>query len=305
MRKIIVYVLIGFLLAGMFAGCGKKPDEAGYQVQVYYLSREETKVEMHTRSLRGSTVEERLQELIRCLSENPEKLEYKAPLSMGFQVLDVTLEDGKVLLCVDADYKHMSVTTEVLVRAALTRTLTQLEEVHYVGINVDGDPLYDCLGNTVGWMSADQFIDNDGSEINTYELAKIKLYFADESGTKLIAAYREKYYATSTPLERFVVEELLSGPSGQVPGLYPTVNPATKIISIMTKDGICYVNLDAGFLTGTNNVTMDCTIYSIVNSLVELNNINKVQILINGEVPSVFTTSTFERNLDIVITLEK
>ena len=46
-------------------------------------------------------------------------------------------------------------------------------------------------------------------------------------------------------------------------------------------------------------------VYAIVNSLVELDNINKVQILVNGEVPTTFSNSTFERNLDYVTTLEQ
>ena len=49
----------------------------------------------------------------------------------------------------------------------------------------------------------------------------------------------------------------------------------------------------------------EVAVYSIVNSLVELDNINKVQILVNGEVPSTFSNSTFERNLDYVTTLEQ
>jgi len=83
------------------------------------------------------------------------------------------------------------------------------------------------------------------------------------------------------------------------------INPETKIINILTKDGICYVNLDSSFLTVVNNVSTEVAVYSIVNSLVELDNINKVQILVNGEVPSTFSNSTFERNLDYVTTLEQ
>ena len=96
-----------------------------------------------------------------------------------------------------------------------------------------------------------------------------------------------------------------AGPSGQIEGLYPVINPETKIINILTKDGICYVNLDSSFLTVVNNVSTEVAVYSIVNSLVELDNINKVQILVNGEVPSTFSNSTFERNLDYVTTLEQ
>jgi germination protein M len=169
---------------------------------------------------------------------------------------------------------------------------------------VQGEQLYDNTGSPVGLMSADQFINNDGNEINTYELIKVKLYFANEDGDKLIAAYREKHYSTNTPLERFVVEEIIAGPSGQIAGLYPTVNSDTKIISVSTRDGICYVNLDSSFMTVVNNVSTEVAIYSIVNSLAELSNINKVQILINGEVPASFSASTYERNLDFVTTLE-
>ena len=74
-----------------------------------------------------------------------------------------------------------------------------------------------------------------------------------------------------------------------------------------TKDGICYVNLDDNFLTVPDNVSMDAAVYSIVNSLVELSNINKVQILVNGEVPTtsaIFQNSTFERNLDMVTSVK-
>ena len=303
-RKLVCVLLI-LLCTALSAGCGKREDEGDNIYEVYYVSNSATKVEMHTYQMEAETFEGRLEELLACLSTNPKKLEYQAPLSMGFEVLDKKVEDGRLLLDVSAAYTGLPMTTQVLVRAAIVRTLTQLNDVNMVMMTVEGTPLYDNNGRTVSWMSADQFIDNDGNEINTYEEARVRLYFADESGTKLIAADREKHYSTNTPLERFVVEDLISGPSGQVEGLYPSINPNTKIINITTRDGICYVNLDDSFLTVVDNVSTDVSVYSIVNSLVELNNVNKVQILINGEVPSSFSAATFERNLDIVIVQEK
>lgn len=303
-KKVWIVLWAVLCLSGL-TSCRQETDENQNVYQVYYISNSETKVEIHEHEMVADSRREQLDELIECLSAMPEKLEYKAPLAMGFQVLSVELKEGRVLLDVDAAYKNMPATTEVLVRAALVNTLTQIPEVNYVGITVEGNQLFDSAGELVGLMNADQFIHNDGNEINTYELTRVKLYFANEDGDKLIAAYREKHYSTNTPLERFVVEELIAGPSGQVAGIYPSVNPDTKILSVMTKDGICYVNLDASFLTVVNNVSTEVAIYSIVNSLVELNNINKVQILINGEVPASFSAATYERNLDCVITLEQ
>ncbi len=298
-------VLLAVICVLQLAACGRQDASVDQTWQVYYVSSAETKVEQHARNKIAGTQEEQLQELLGYLSEEPSKLEYKAPLAMGFQVLGVFQEEGTLRLDMDAAYLELPVTTEVLVRAAIVRTLTQLEGVSHVSITVEGNQLYDGMGRPVGLMSADQFIDNDGNEINTYELARVKLYFANEEGSGLIAAYREKYYSTSMQLERFVVEELIAGPSAQAEGLCASVNPNTKIINITTRDGICYVNLDESFLTVVNNVPTEVSVYAIVNSLVELSNINKVQILVNGEVPASFSTSTFERNLDIVTTLEK
>lgn len=285
--------------------CGEE-DPIGENTRlVYYVSNSETKVEQHLHEMTTDTLEGQIQELLECLATIPERLEYKAPLAMGFQILSTRQEEGTLQLDMDARYLELPPITEVLVRAAIVRTLTQLDDISYVGITVEGNQLYDSAGSPVGRMNAEQFIDNDGNEINTYELARVRLYFAAENGENLISANREKYYSTSMPLERFVVEELIEGPSGQVEGLYPSVNPSTKIINVTTRDGICYVNLDDSFLTLVNNVPTEVSIYAIVDSLVELSNINKVQILINGEVPATFSAATFERNLDIVTTLEK
>lgn len=302
MKKVYRFAIILFCLLASGA-CGQKSQSSGNVYQVYYVSNSETKVERHEYEIGAMAQEEQLRELVKCLSTDPERLEYKAPFGMGFQVLSMKLEEGKLLIDVDAGYTELPAMTEVLVRAAVVRTLTQLPDVSLVMITVEGSQLYDRNGGAISWMNADQFIDNDGNEINTYELARVRLYFAGESGGDLIAAFREKHYSSNTPIERFVVEELIAGPSGQIEGLYPSINPSTKIINVMTKDGICYVNLDENFLTVVNNVSTDVSVYSIVNSLVELSNINKVQILINGEVPSSFSVSTFERNLDIVKTL--
>lgn len=289
----------------LFAACGQEAPRGENVYQIYYVGKSEMKVEQRPCEIQGDTYESRLQELLELLAANPDKLEYKAPLSYGFQIQSVSLEDGRMLIDMDAAYKRLPVITEVLVRAALVRTLTQLPEVDYIEFTVEGNQLYDANGVRVGRMNSTQFIDNDGSEINTYELARVTLYFANSDGTRLIAAQREKRYSTNTPMERLVVEELIAGPSGKVEGLYPTVNAGTRIISIMTKDNTCYVNLDGSFLTVINNVPTEVSIYSIVNSLIELSGINKVQILINGEVPASFSNSVYERNLDIVTTLEQ
>ncbi len=303
MKKLLWMLCSVLLLAGITA-CGEQEQTSENVYQIYVVSNSETKIEPHAHVMQATDSAAMLEELITCLSTQPDKLEYMVPFAMGFEILSMDLTESKLVINVDGAYMNMPATTEVLVRAAIVRTLTQHPDVKYVGITVEGQVLFDQAGEVVGLMSAETFINNDGNEINTYEPTRIKLYFANENGDKLIGAYREKYYSTNVPLERFVVEELIAGPSGKVAGLYPSINHEVKIISVMTKDGICYVNLDSNFLNVVNNVSTELSIYSLVNSLVELSTVNKVQILINGEVPESFGSAAYERNLDCVTTLE-
>ena len=305
--KRIMTILLALGCLALFTACGEEQVDQTRVYPVYYINNAETKIEMHEHYMVAQELEDQVTELLNTLATTPAKLEYKAPLGMGFQVQNVEVKMGKVQLDVTESYYDMSVTTEVLVRAAIVRTLTQLSQINFVSITVNGNPLRDSLGNIVTTMNWDQFVENDGNAINTYEEVTLKLYFANEAGDGLIAANRTKEYNTNISLEKLIVEELIKGPS--VEGLFPTINPSTKVASVTVRDGVCYVNLDETFLNQLYNVTPEVTIYSITNSLVELSNVNRVQISVNGDNSGTYRekyslTTYFERNPDIVTTLE-
>lgn len=309
MKNRILSVLI--ILCLLLSGCGQvTQDEEKDTMKVYFLNNTETGVEMHDFEVNSTDAQGQLRELLELLKQNPDKMDYKAPLSYGFEIKSSSIEGDKVYLDVSENYRSMPPTREILVRAALVRTLTGIEGIRYLSITVEGEQLQDSLGNLVGFMSADQFIDNAGNEINAYEMARLKLYFASEDGTTLVAVNRTVAYNTNISLEKLVVEQLLAGPSADIAEeAFPTINPTTKIISVSVKDGICYVNFDEGFLAQTYSVSSDVAIYSIVNSLVELPNVNKVQITINGQTDVMYRESislltVFERNLNLLTKTE-
>lgn len=286
-------------------GCGNKKPEEGDVYTIYHLNHDQTGLVMrdYTTQTPRDDKDTLLEELMDALSQTPDKLEYYPPLSGRVHLLDYHTEEDQVTLEFDSQYKELPATTEILVRAAVVRTLTQVEGISYVSFIVQGEPLVDNLGNVVGIMSADQFIDNAGDEINTYEQAELRLYFADETGTHLVSANRTLRFSSNIAMEKLVVEQLIKGPEN--PELYPTINPETKIVNVTVKDGICYVNLSEAFLTQTYQVTPEISIYSLVDSLVELPNVNKVQISVNGETAvtyqeSISLTTVFERNLDLL-----
>ena len=193
---------------------------------------------------------------------------------------------------------------EILCRSAVVRTLCQIPDVEYVSFLIGDNPLMDLDKNPVGQMNADSFVENTGDAINEETVTTLTLYFANKSGDKLVKEKVNVTGSSNISVEKLVVESLIRGPvSGDTD--YPTLPPGTKILSISTKDGICYVNLNDGFLEQGYNVTEAVTIYSIVDSLTELSGISKVQILVNGETDLVYKESMrldtiYERNLDII-----
>ena len=245
-------------------------------------------------------------EVLTLLCSVPENKELKATLSGGINIINYSLDGGQVTVSLGEKYKELSKTTEVLTRAAVVRSLTQIPDVGYVMITIAGEPLMDMAGNPLGIMTADMFVDNEGEQMNSYEKVTIRLYFANETGDGLIPINRELVHnidVSNISMEKLVVEQLIAGPANDES--YPTINPDTKLLGVTVKDGICYVNLDSAFLTPVNQVTSDVTIYSITNSLVELSNINKVQISIDGKKNVKFRdkynlTTIFERNLQLL-----
>ena len=201
--------------------------------------------------------------------------------AIGKDLGDITyrIEGDNVNVDFGREYYNSTITRRTLQRAAVVRTLCQIEGVKGVTFTVCGEPILDTKGQAIGVMNEDSFLENDGAMINAYEKALLKLYFANESGDKLSAEMRNVIYSSNISMERLVVDNLIEGPVN----LYPTINPECKVMNVTTKDGVCYVNLSTAFLTKATNVSDETVIYSIVNSLTSLPGINKVQIMIDGE----------------------
>lgn len=301
-KKLLLFFFSVLLL--FCAGCGRKENatEGKDRYSIYYLNREETKIAEFAYYTDTKEPMKVLGELLQVLGQTPQNVGYHETIS-NFMITAFSINDNVVQISVDDHYSDLSPTTEVLTRAAIVRTLSQIDGITYVSMKQGNHDLTDHTGAVINAMTADQFVDNAGNEINTYENVNLTLYFASENGKYLIKAIRSVEYNSNISVEKLIVEKLIDGPIGE--GLYPTINSNTKIESVTVKDKICYVNLSEDFLNQQYNVLPEVTIYSLVNSLVELESVNKVQIAINGDTGKVFReiielSSPFERNLDIL-----
>ena len=109
---------------------------------------------------------------------------------------------------------------------------------------------------------------------------KTKVYFANSQAAYLKPEIRE---VKKDQLYHNLIQELIAGP--QQKNLIATIPPQTELLGIKVENSIAKVNFNQALVEqhwgGTAGETM--TVYSIVNTLTQFNDLDKVKILIEGQ----------------------
>lgn len=302
-RKWITIAISVLLCLVGLTGCNKKKDVSASPYKIYYLNPEQTGLVEEAYTGETDDPEKAAEEILACLKKGNEGIQEQSVIPDGVDIEDITLEDEKLTLYFNAAYGDMDMVQEVLCRAALVRSLTQINGIDLVGFYVDGEPLTNDKGREYGYFQSDDFVQNTGQSIHSFEETNLVLYFANGDGNKLIAQTVSVKYNSNVAFEKVIVEQLMRGPSGS--DLKETIPKGTKLLSVSIKDGICYLNFDEGLRKIASGVTPEVVIYSIVNSVIESGAVNKVQISINGDSnimyqESISLSEPLSRNLDLL-----
>lgn len=304
-RKILVNITLAASIL-MCVGCASdnEPDPDSV-IKIYEVKSDGSGLMSFDYELKGISATEQIDEVINALGCQSDKLMYKTAIGETYDLVSYDISNDQLSLNFSEKYRIQDKVGEILNRAAIVRTFGQLDCVNGVSFFIEGEALTDTSGNPVGIMTPEQYIFNAGKEINAYEQTDIVLFFADAEGTGLKSVTRNVVYSSNISLDKLVMDELVKGPLVNEDGMM-TIPPETKVMSTTVTDGICYVSLDASFLGSVEPVVSpEAVIYSIVNSLVALPNVNKVSISIDGDNSIVYReliplSTVFERNLEII-----
>lgn len=295
-----VLLLITMMCA---AGCNSEPVASEYHIE--YLNKNKSRIVQLPYEPQATDTDGLIREFLAVLSSDSDNVEYKKPIPNGVEVTSFSLDGVLLTLYFDADYHEMNVVEEMLCRAAVVRTMTQIKGVDCVAFFIDDAPLKDADGNLVGSMNQDSFIENPGEQINSIQNTTLTLYFSNKEGDGLVKEVREDvYYSSNISMEKLIIEQLLDGPtSSEAKSAIPS---GTKLVTVSVVDGVCYVSLDESFRNQDYTVNEAIVIYSIVNSLSEVPTINKVQISVNGDTSGTYRDSfllsdMYDRNLDYLV----
>ncbi len=276
-------VLLVMLFALSAMACSKETEKNSEKI--YYISIDKMSIVPVEYSYKNRGTNAMINEAFSMLCSETSDVEYMKTIPSGVDIVEYKIDGSDLSLYLSADYLSLDEYTEILVRSAIVKTLVQIPGVDSVAFYVDEIPLSDASGNIVGTMTADSFIDDFGSETESLLSGDFKLYFASSDGLSVVPETRQVYYSRNVAIEKVILEQLIKGPNAD--GMISSLPAGTMVNSVSVTDGICYVNFDASIETSVTGVTENVTIYSIVNSLTELDNIKQVQILVKGETPHI------------------
>ncbi len=303
-RLISIFIAVLVFASFIVSGCSAGVEIAVTNYKIYYTDQSRTKLVTENYRTGESDTKLLVDELIYEMTEGLDNVEYLKAIPESVTVLWTYYDSEMSTISVSfsSNYYELSAAESIMCRAAVVRTLAQVDKVDYVLFLVDNNILKDSAGNDVPRMSTSMFV--DVTDTDALKRMNITLYFTDKTGKKLIECDREVVCSSTVSSERLVLSQLIDGPVEE--GLYPTLSEDLNIISINLSDGICYVNFDSKYSNNSLNVSSEISLYSIVNTLTELSTVNKVQVLVDGKtVSDLGITEPLERNLDYVGSLEE
>lgn len=311
MRKLLKKlncILLCVCMIIVVASCGSSgksqkkhgPDE----IQVFYLNQMKTSLSPVSMHIDGRTTREKVKNILKLLSTPPKDADYTNSIPSNIMVRYFQIKDRGVTISFTRSYRNMNKVNEALMRASVVKTLVQLDTIDNVTFRVVKDAITDSQGNAIGAMTAETFVDDFDFEQDSTRALDLVLYCPAADGSGLIKETRGVHINENIPVAQTVMQQLQKKPDSS--DACATLPSSVKVLSVNVNDGICYVDLDQSIDNIDSKVSTNLRIYSIVDSLCELDQISRVQILVgSGNSASIITddekNGTYSPNLDFVV----
>jgi len=205
-----------------------------------------------------------------------------SPLCDGTELRSVSIKNEIAVIDFSEEFLKDDDLKKTLAPVAVAKTLCSLSFISGTHIFVEGQEATGADGKPLGILRESDLVLGSDTPAKQGETV-LTLYFSDDSAEFLVPERRTVEIAAGDTVEKNIINELLKGP--QQSGHFKTISSETKLLSIETKNNVCFVNFSKEFVDKHSGGTSAerLTIYSIVNSLTELNTIDKVQFLIEGK----------------------
>lgn len=223
------------------------------------------------------SVEPEIEGLLQLLLQGPMGEGLTSPIPSGTTLLGWQLEEG--VLTVDFSWRYGSLSGVDLTLAdySVALTLEQLDQVDQVDILVEGEE--------ISYRGSPQ-IRGEDALLSIFRGEPVErvvtLYFPRQEGDRLEREERTLAVSQEESLAAALLEALALGPQDQESR---GVISQGEVLSVEVREGVCYLDLAATFpeLAAEDGSVDRATLYSLVNTLCQLETVSAVRFLCEGE----------------------
>ena len=279
--KRMAFLLILFaVVAGIIFLFTKDNEETvAEKVGLYFFDSSGTAIELVESEIEADSTKRYLA-VAQKLIDGPSDSKNLPILKKEIKVNSAVLTDGDLTVDFTEEICDESITSLY----AVIKTYSRFSEVKRVRITANGMDILKEDGEALGFVLGEEINLESDDDFST----RITLYFANEDKTALVKESRKITITDTQPKEEYILSELMKGPKNiKNKKLLAGDN---EILSTETTDGTCYVNLKKPFLGASKTATNEdiLAIYSIVNSLTELEGVKNVKFLVAGKTTDAF-----------------
>lgn len=253
-----------------------------YTGELYFFNETATSIAAESREIKyhdGKTLGE---EVVAELMRGPDNSKYQRIIEKKTKLLSVSdMETGNVLVNFSSEFLTGDNAKDVLAVYAVVKSLCAIDDINSVKVVVEGKDIYTADGGIIGYLS-DRDI-NLSTDTYSSETRAVTLYFPQKDSQKLVKEIRTIRVTDQQPIARYIINELIKGPGHE--NMTEALSKDTVLLSVETSDNICFVNFKANFLDKNSGSAEKekLAIYAIVDSLTELEQIQRVQFLMDGK----------------------
>lgn len=284
-NKTFKSLVFGFMLLFLFSliGCTTKETDK-VKFNLYFLEEQNNEIVAETREIEipnnALPAEVAVQELLK----GPKKEGLKSIIPKKTKLLDLKVQNNLAKVNFSKEFFELnSIPAKRLAIISVVNTLTDLPNIDEVNIMLEGKELLSSDGKPYGPLTTDNLNEKEPKQQTAN--VDVTVYFSDKEAMYLVPETRKVEVKENDKihLEKIIIEELLKGP--KIENHFDTIPKGTKLLSIKVDDKTAYVNLSKEFKEnhpgGSTGEIM--TVYSVVNSLTELDSIDKIVFLIEGQ----------------------
>ena len=156
-------LLLCLAIMALMVGCRSKKETNDQSNQkgtaIYYTNTEVTKLisEKEDIKLRGDQ-KQQVKTLLKSLQQTPKNTGMKSVIPKRIVINDVSVNSNIVEIDFSTGYKRISENRDLICRAGIVYTLTQLKGINYVSFSISGESMLDTDGTAIGALGRDSFV---------------------------------------------------------------------------------------------------------------------------------------------------